>query len=74
MLPICGNAECIRPDHLDVFSHRKGITSRLSMEDIRQIRRQYNVGRLRQIDLAVEYGVSRPTISRIVNFDTWTRV
>ena len=39
----------------------------LTAEDVREIRRLYALGSVRQVDLADEYGVTQPTISRIVN-------
>lgn len=39
----------------------------LSPAQIRDIRARYRSGAIRQVDLADEYGVSQPYISRIVN-------
>ena len=39
----------------------------LTAEDVRQIRRLYAVGGIRQVDLAEEFGVTQPTVSKIVN-------
>jgi DNA-binding MarR family transcriptional regulator len=39
----------------------------LTPEEIREIRALYAGGAYRQVDLAEEYGVSQPYISRIVN-------
>lgn len=43
---------------------------KLTFEQAEVIRKRYDAGE-RQIDLAVEYGVSRPTITRIVNNFIW---
>ena len=43
---------------------------KLSVQAAADIRTRYAAGQ-RQADLAAEYGVSRPTITRIVNGSTW---
>jgi hypothetical protein len=43
----------------------------LLAEDVREIRRLYATGKVRQVDLAAEYGISQPQISKIVNFKQW---
>ena len=70
----CGNSTCINPKHFEITGRSAVITSPLTHDDIRQIRKRYNAGGVRQSDLAVEYGMTRTNISRIVNFDTWVRV
>lgn len=39
----------------------------LSDDDVREIRKLYATGNIRQVDLAEQYGVCQPEISRIVN-------
>lgn len=39
----------------------------VSDQDVREIRRLYVPGRVRQVDLAEEYGISQGEISRIIN-------
>lgn len=39
----------------------------LSDDDVREIRAAYATGIVRQVDLAEQYGVCQPEISRIVN-------
>lgn len=40
----------------------------LTDDDVREIRAAYAAGNIRQVDLAEQYGVCQPEISRIVNF------
>lgn len=43
----------------------------LTAEDVREIRRMYATGDWRQVDLAEEFWVSQPQISKIVNNKQW---
>lgn len=43
----------------------------LTAEDVREIRRLYATGGWRQVDLAEEFWVSQPQISKIVNNKQW---
>jgi hypothetical protein len=43
---------------------------KLTLEQAEAIRQRYAAGE-RQVDLAAEYGVSRPTITRIINNSIW---
>ncbi|MGV7698396.1 hypothetical protein PJM27_22390 [Mycobacterium kansasii] len=55
-------------------SHRREPRAKLSDDDVRDIRADYAAGRWSQKDLAYIYGVSQPTISGVVNGDTWIHV
>lgn len=44
---------------------------RLTDEDAADIRRMYATGSWRQVDLAAEFGVTQPQISKIVNNKQW---
>lgn len=43
----------------------------LVAEDVAEIRRLYATGKVKQVELAAEYGVSQPQISKIVNHKQW---
>ena len=43
----------------------------LTWEEVRAIRARYTTGNVTQQELAKEYGVSRPSISNVVNRRTW---
>lgn len=43
----------------------------LNEDDVREIRRRYETGRVTQLQMAIEYGVHETTITRIVNRKNW---
>lgn len=47
---------------------------KLSNSDVREIRKEYKKNGITQAELAEEYGVSTPAISRIVNRRTYRDV
>lgn len=86
----CDNPQCIRPSHLFIGSGSdntrdmisKGRSKRsgedcnaikkLSNKKVREIRERYKWGN--GIALSKEYGVSRPTISAVVNKKRWSHL
>ena len=74
----CGNAACVRPDHLYVGSNRDNMIDRankdrqdkrtwkLSPADAAEIRLRYATGTVTQKDLGEVYGVSQHAVSSIV--------
>lgn len=83
----CDNRLCCNPDHLRLVSsslaaestgagkirgiRRRQRTSRLTPEDVQEIRRRYAVEGLSQSALAREYAVSQPHIGSIVRSEIW---
>ena len=83
----CDNPACVRPDHLFlgdhvantadmVKKHRSALGEachfhRLTWPDVDAIRVEFAAGRSSMSDLARRYGVSQPTISRVVRRVTW---
>lgn len=43
----------------------------LNEDDVREIRRRYETGRVTHLQMATEYGVHKTTITRIVNRQNW---
>lgn len=82
--PICGNKLCINPNHLILderslahsgrTAHKKGSShplSKLTVEDVRNIRSTYSAKKASQAKLAREYDVSLTTIASIIKGKTW---
>jgi hypothetical protein len=72
---LCENKACVRPSHLQPVTHtenvQRGGCAKLGWEKIREIRDRFAAGGVLQRELAVEYGVNQPHISRIVREDSW---
>lgn len=69
----CGVPGCVNPDHLEpmtVAAHMRR-HSRLSEDDVREIRHRHQPRRITYKHLASEYGVSPHTIEKIVRGATW---
>jgi hypothetical protein len=52
----------------------KHVNAKLTTEQVKEIRRKYDVGEAMQIPLAKEYGVSQRAISLIVRRETYKDV
>lgn len=79
----CSNPLCCNPSHLRMDTPRNNTidalnagTSRekLTVNDVRELRRLYAGGGITQKVLADCYGVCQPRISNIVNLLTWEHV
>lgn len=84
IVPVCGNKLCVNPNHLIIdeesllhkgrTSHKKGSShhlSKLTAEDVRNIRSIYSLKKASQAKLAREYDVSITTIASIIKGKTW---
>ena len=83
----CDNPSCCNPNHLFVGTQKDNIRdmvakgrsnkgeknplSKLTKEDIFDIRRLYRIGNLTQQEIADKFGVNQQTISKIVNRKNW---
>jgi hypothetical protein len=78
----CDNRICCKPEHLFLgtqadnmrdctFKGRAGITSKLSSEQVDEIRVLYATGKFFQRTLADEYGVDQATICHIIRNESW---
>jgi hypothetical protein len=78
----CDNPPCINPAHLflgtatdnarDMAAKgRAGITSKITPAQAEEIRVRYRAGGILQRELAVEYGLSQPTVSEILSDVLW---
>lgn len=90
VLHMCDNPRCVNPDHLFLGSQASNVadmveknrhirgesvpTSKLTENDVRDIRLMATQGGLQQKEIAKIYGVSRPCISRLLSGKTWSHV
>ena len=81
VLHICFSKGCVNPDHLELSTERKivreqltqRVGAKLDAEEVAVIRAQLKL-RVSQTYLAEQYGVTKQTISRIKNGETWKDV
>lgn len=80
---VCDNPPCINPDHLragtqienmEDMTSRDRFYSKLTRDDVVQIRERYSAGGITHETLGKEFGVSGSNISRIVNRKGWKHV
>ena len=83
----CDNCRCINPNHLILgttqdnvddrvnrgrsVSGEKVHTSKLTWDDVREIRSSYEAGGISYQQLATKYGVDKTNIACIVKHKTW---
>ena len=79
----CDNPSCCNPDHLFLGTQRDNIndmlaknrqSSKLNPEQVREIRKIYKHGGITQKQIAEQYGVSRHTITDLLDGTTWKHV
>lgn len=86
----CDNPACVNPYHLFIGTHQDNMQdckskrrgthgernwkTKLTEKDVVAIRRRYSRGDIAQSDLAREYGVQLPAISKVVTRHTWRHV
>jgi len=73
----CGNKKCVNPAHLQEMTEAKHLSlhnSKLTEQQVLEIRADWATGKYTQKQLAEKYNVSRPHISRIVNRKIWKHI
>lgn len=72
----CGNRSCVNPSHMRVVTHadnvRSGRNAKITMEDAREIRRLHATERWSYRRLAARFGVTAPSIYKVVKHLSWT--
>lgn len=72
---LCEVRACVRPDHLLIVSHAQNnrfqARVKLTIGDAQRIRELYKNPNLSYADIAIMFGVTKPTIYKIVKNRTW---
>jgi hypothetical protein len=75
---VCKNPSCVNPDHLEVVTNtenvRRGRSTKLSREDVLEIRKLHAAKICNQKQLAKKFNVGEMQISRIINRHRWKDV
>lgn len=90
VLHTCDNCLCVNPDHLWLGTHADNMddrqardrqakgesvgTSKLTREQVVEIRERYSAGGATQAALGEEYGVSSSLVGRVVRRECWGHV
>ena len=71
---VCGNRACINVEHLALGrggERRASAATKLTADQVAEIRRRYSAGRCGQRQLAAQFGVDPTTVNRIVRGITY---
>lgn len=72
---LCRNHRCVNPDHLEPVSKaentRRGLSAKLTIRHVEEIRQRYADGNYTLQSLATEYGISPSNVGAIVTGKTW---
>lgn len=90
VLHSCDNRRCVRPDHLFIGTdmdntrdmQRKGraplgelqSSTKLTGEQVAEIRRRYGLGFDTYGSLAIDFGVAKSTVSDVIKARTWSHL
>ena len=75
---LCRNRSCINIDHLEIVTPaentRRGVLTRLTEHEVREIRTLYKSGNFLQSELAEKYGICGAYVSQICSYYRWRDV
>jgi hypothetical protein len=75
---LCRNRACINTEHMELVSTavnvQRGKKTRLTIEQVIEIRTKYTSGKFTQSKLAHDYHVAEMTINAIVRKQTWKNI
>lgn len=90
ILHSCDNRQCVNPHHLSLGTNLDNINdkiakgrqpngvlikqSKLSEDQVREIRAKYVAGHTNKSALSREYGISRLNIANIINYKVWKHI
>lgn len=72
---LCSNRRCVNPDHMEPVTHlenvRRGKATKLTVENVEEIRRLHATGKFGYRTLARQFGVTYPQVAKIVKGRSW---
>lgn len=75
---LCRNRACVNPDHLEPVPHvvnvQRGAKARITVDDVREIRKLHASGSMTHRQIAQRYAMSRTTIKNVVAGRNWKNV
>jgi hypothetical protein len=76
VMPECNTVSCVNPDHHSLKSPEQAMrgknpNGKLTLKDVKAIRKAWEAGKLTQQEIGDKYGVSKVAIWAIIHHRTW---